>query len=412
MIERSDETPLPDAQAPARPAATDTDTMADRGRATGTVATPATRPRGSGLAGLALLVALAGALAGGYAAWRVLLIERGENNLRADLQQRLDALDTRLAENERRSARNNELAATLRDGLAENDRLRERLRADLLALSDRSARAESMLGDIAREQRGARGQLRTADAALAVAQADLRLRLFDDRAGALAALSVAEAALAGSDPALEALRVEVAGARAALAADPRPGTAALLGELDDIVLAIETLPLRAPARPAAPVAARGWWQRQFQRLDHLVTVRRLDDDGTAHAPTREAVQRALARARFAAVERDRAELVRALTAARASLAACCEGEATNAARATLDRLIALDWAAPAPDLQPLRQRLDAASVAPSLPSATATVPAATSPTLPSSSPTPSGDTLLSDREDTTDAGRGAEEDTP
>lgn len=385
MSERSDETPaVTPESAPVIPA--------------GPVPKPAPARGGSGIAGLALLVALVAAAAGGYAAWRVLLMERGEGNARAELQQRLDAMDTRLAENERRSARNNELAATLRDGLTQNDRLRERMREDLLSLSDRSARAESMLAEIVREQRDSRSQLRGADAALAVAQADVRLRLFDDREGALAALAVAESSI-GSAPGAADLRQGIAEARAALAAAARPTRAAVLGELAAVEQALDAMPLRPPRDEAESSRPElSWWARQFERLDHLVTIRRLDDGNAAVAPTRDAVRRALERARLATLERDEAELPRALTDARESLAACCDDAAAAQARAALDRLVAVDWQAPVPDLQPLRQRLEM----------TLDADAAGS-VLPPSGDTPDG--ILSDR-DGADGGARTEDETP
>ena len=150
--------------------------------------------RGSATGALALLLALLAAAGAGYAVWRVVLIERGDDNVRADLSQRLDALDTRLGENERRAARNNELAATLREQLSESERLRDRMREDLVALADRGAHAEALLADLTRRQRGSDTRLSLADASLMLAQADARLRLFGDRQGAGVALELAERA--------------------------------------------------------------------------------------------------------------------------------------------------------------------------------------------------------------------------
>lgn len=318
-------------------------------------------PTRSGTAGIALVLALLAAGAGGYAAWRVMLMERGDDNAQADLRQRLDALDTRLVENERRSARNNELAATLRDQLTENERLRDRMREDLLALGDRSARAESLLADIARDQRGGRERLATADATLMLAQADTRLRLFADRQGAITALSLAEASLADAGGDYADLRAAVVDARAALAADGRPSASVLLTELDELAQIAGTLaPRAAGTGESASSHARpqGWWERQFDRFDNLVTVRHENDVDAVGGPTRDGVHTAIVRARLAVLDQDFTALPPALAAARASLAACCDAEAAAPALARLDRLIAVNWTAPAPDLGALRQRLD------------------------------------------------------
>jgi uncharacterized protein HemX len=325
-------------------------------RAPAPTGTPSARP-GAG-AGLALLLAVLAAGTAGWAAWRVLLLERSERTEVSSLDSRLQAMDVRLVENERRSARNNELAATLRDQLTESERLRDRMRTDLLALSERSARAESLLADMARERRGARAQLALADAVALVGQADTRLRLFGDREGAAAALELAgdALALAGSDRA--ALAAEVAAAAAALAADPRPTRSALLAQIDALALDVEGLPLRPlDAGGGDRVAGGSWWDRQFDRLDQLVTIRREDAPGDT-APSRDGAARALARARQAALDGEYTLLRDALASARTALLACCESAAGAPLSGRLDALLAIDWQAPLPDLAALRQRLD------------------------------------------------------
>ncbi len=322
---------------------------------------PTAKGTGAGAGGIALVLALLAAGVGGYAAWRVLLIERGGDNATADLRQRLDAMDTRVIENERRSARANELATTLRDQLSENERLRNRLREDLLALGERSARAEALLADMTRDQRGGAEALATADAGLMLAQADTRLRLFGDRQGALAALALAESSLGQAGTDYADLRSAIADARAAIAADARPSASVLLTELDALADAIDTIAIRRTTETggtATGADTRGWWSRQFDRFDQLVTVRRetaVDDVG---GPTRDGVRNALHRARLAALAQDFPALAPALAAARASLSGCCDVETSSPLLARLDRLIAINWTAPLPDLGALRQRLD------------------------------------------------------
>lgn len=319
-----------------------------------------TERRGGGSAAIALLLAVIAAGAAGYAAWRVWIIDRGDENQQAQLTRQLDALEARVGENERRSARNNELAATLRDQLTENARLRDRMREDLIALADRSARAEALLADLARQQRGPGERLAVDDASLLLAQADVRLRLYGDREGAHAALQLAESALAGAGSTLSDLRAAVADASASLAADSRPSQSSLLTELDEIAQAIEPLELRIVRTDASNTAAsgQGWWARQLDSLDRLVTIRRETDAESDATPTKTSVLQALQRARLAALEQNNDVLARALVSARTSLLACCEPESAQPLVARLDRLIGIEWNAAMPDLHALRQRLD------------------------------------------------------
>lgn len=317
------------------------------------------RPSGAGVA-LALLIAVLAAAAAGYAAWRVLLIERGRDNEAATQRQQLEAIDTRLTETERRAARSNELAATLREELTQSEQLGDRLRQDLLAMADRSARVESLLAEIARDRGSARQQLALADTGLLLAQADARLRLFGDRDGAVAALALAERTLAEAGPERAGLRAAVAQARTELGADERPSTSALLAELDGIAGSLDGLAIRLERDRDADLvsAGDGWWARQFARLDSLISIRHESDPELAVAPSKEAVRLALTRARLAALEQNQAEVPAALAAARASLIACCEADAVQPLAARLDRLLAIDWRAPLPDLSTLRARVD------------------------------------------------------
>lgn len=324
-------------------------------------ATVQERPRrGGGTALLALALALPALLLAGHASWRGHLAGRSDDTSQAELRQRLDALEARLTENERRAARNNELAGTLRTRLGENEALRERLHGDLVALADRAARAEALLAELSRERGGARQQLAIADAALLLGQADVRLRLFGDRPGAVAALDLAELALARAGAQHADLRHAVIDARAALDADARPSDAAVLAELDTLLDGVDGLP-PAPRAGSPEDPSLGWWARQLDRLDSLVSVRRIDELTTDTTPDRAGVRRALERARRAAIDHDSAALATALASARQALAACCERAAAAPLQARLDRLLAIDWHRARPDLDALRRRLDGAS---------------------------------------------------
>ncbi len=322
--------------------------------------TPVAARQRSGATALALLLALLAAGLAGYAAWRVLLIERGNDYGYADVLQRLEAFQTRLTEAERRSARSHELAGTLREQLTENERLHERLREDLLAQNERSGRMEALLARLSRERGSAGEQLALNDASLLLSQAQARLDLFGDRHGAMAALALAEQSLARAGGGQADVRAAVADARAALAADARPATSVLLAELDAIAAVVDAAPLRVERAGAGAtvVEDKSWWGRQFERFDQLVTIRRVDEDELNFAPTKDAARRAIDRARLAVLEHSHGPLPGLLAAARNSLLACCEAEAIQDAAARLQQLAGLNWNAATPDLGALRERLD------------------------------------------------------
>lgn len=310
--------------------------------------------RGTGPALLLSILALAGA---GVALWQSHLATRGDDNAQADLAQRVDALDARANENERRGARNNELARTLRDQLAESEQLRQRLQEDLLALADRSARAEALIHDLTRD-RSRPQQSGADDARHLLIQAESRLLLSGDIQGARLALDLAAQSLAGQ--ALYAdLRVATLQAREQIDSLARPTGLALLAQLDALLDGLAGASTETRPQPMLRTDSnRGWWGRQFDRIDHLISIRRDDEVAAVGPRDRDGARAALQRARLAALDHDNEGLHAHLTAARAALAACCQGTATQALLDQLDRLLAIDWRAPLPDLAGLRQRLD------------------------------------------------------
>lgn len=329
-------------------------TAADDSREMGARERPAPA-RGAGLALTLAVLALAGS---SYATWRAHLSARGDDNAQADFLQRTDALDARLNENERRAARNNELAGTVREQLAESERLRQRLQEDLLALADRSARAEALLADLARDRNSGQGRLGEDDARQLLIQAESRLRLTGDHRGAAAALDLAAQALAGQDNYLD-LRAAIAAASTQVGADPRPAGHALLTQLDALIDGLaDSAPEQRPRTETVSSTDQGWWGRQFDRFDNLISIRREDDVAAAPLPSRDAARAALQRARQATLEQDHAAIQSSLRSARSALAACCDGNATRSLLTELDRLLGIDWQAAQPDLAALRQRLD------------------------------------------------------
>lgn len=315
--------------------------------------------------GPALILSVLALAASGVALWQAHLASRGEENAEADLLQRLDALDTRITENERRGARYNELAGTLRDQLAESERLRQRLQEDLLALADRSARAEALIADLARD--GASSQRSgEQDARQLLILAESRLRLSDDRNGAATALGLAEQALA-HEQRFAGLRAAIGDTRRQVEALQRPPWHAVQAEIEGISEAFAGAIIETKAPTPRRDDGRGWWDRQFDRFDNLISIRREDEIAAAMPAGREGVASALQRARLSALGHDGAAVKVHLTAARAALAACCEGTDVQALLARLDPLLAIDWTSAPPDIALLRQRLDDSAPAVLLP---------------------------------------------
>lgn len=308
---------------------------------------------------LAVALALIATALAAYATWRVVLIERSERNLDAEHARRLDAVDSRITGVERNAERNNQLATTLRDQLAETERLNQRMREDVVTLGDRNARSESLLAELARNQHGSRQDLAVIDAASLIDQADRRLRLFGDRTGAVAALALAGQQLEQAGARFDSARRAIAEAGSTLTADPRPSSAALLGELDDLANALAGLPTDTQRQrlESTPPSDSGWWARQFSRIDHLVSIRREDDPVVRALPGKDGARLAINRARLAALEQDHAALPDALRSARASLQACCGDEVSAPLISRIDRLLGIDWQAAQPDLAALRALL-------------------------------------------------------
>lgn len=244
---------------------------------------------------IVLLVALLLGLAGwrGWVAWHAreqqaqATIDQAEQRIAA-LEQRLEAL------------RRDQRAQTQRilDAAATNRVLRD----EVLGLSQRGALLEDSVSKLADPTRHGAQALRMDEVELLLIQAEQRLAIADDVAGARRAYALAAGALQGvDDPRLLNLRQALAQERAALEALGDGPHAAISARLDRFAAALATLPQRAPAtgdgqRPA--------WQRM---LAPLVDVRPTVGD-VAIAPSERAtgeaalqIELALARA---ALERD------------------------------------------------------------------------------------------------------------
>lgn len=325
---------------------------------------PAYRPSASRSGGPALFLSVLALAGAGFAAWQAWLAARADHNSASELQQRLEALETRLTENERRAARNNELAANLREQLAGSERLRQQLQSDLLALADRSARADALIADLARGRTDAT-HMEAGVARLLLLEAESHLHLWDDREGAITALELAAQALTGTPHA--AVRADIEAARAQVRRIHRPAWHEVQARLEEFAGTVASLLVSPRGEEPERDDGRGWWARQFDHFDHLVRIRREDEPDIAPLPGRESVRAALRRALLAAQAGDPEALRTQLQSARRAVSACCAGDAADALLAGLDDLLAIDWQAPLPDLSSLRRRLEAALPVPAVP---------------------------------------------
>jgi uroporphyrin-III C-methyltransferase len=257
-------------------------------------AAPARRSGGAGLL-LLWLVVLAGFGAGGWWLWQ----ERQQAELA-----RSDADGWQRAASEwERSA--DALASRAQALAAEIEQVRERqrgieqrltdltggtriMREEVLGISERAASLEDALARLARSRREGAQTLQLDEIEFLLQLAAERLELFGDTAAADRALVLAAASIdAINDPVYAGLRQtlgqELARLRA-LPADPRP---LLRAEIADLQRLLPTLPALGSAVEADDVAP----SRLRSLLDSVVTIRRIDDAGTALSPLEQSARK-------------------------------------------------------------------------------------------------------------------------
>jgi uroporphyrin-III C-methyltransferase len=266
-----DPEPVPDAAAP------------------GASSAPAPRPRGGG-AGLALLwlVVLAGFGAGGWWLWQqhqqaTLARQDADGWQRAagDWERAADALGSRsqqlATELEQVRERQRLIEQRLTD-LTGSTRL---VREEVLGISERAASLEDALARLARSRREGAQTLQLDEIEYLLQLAAERLELFGDTAAADRALTLAAASIdAINDPVYAGLRQTLAQELSrlrALPADLRPLLRAEIADLQGLLPTLPPLGSEAEAADDAPSRLRGL-------LDSLVTIRRIDDAGTALSP--------------------------------------------------------------------------------------------------------------------------------
>jgi len=263
------------------------------------------RRGGSGLAFLALLIALAALLATGWLWWQGQSSNAAAEQLARSEIVRLDGIDSRLsvqlqelrsmldsapdgAEEARLAALQNALseeqerAGEMQQALQEQLTLTRSLQTAMNAMHDRLVAAESSLARVDARELDARGNLDLAEVDYLLRLANERLQLFSDPRSADRALALADAHLAALDnPAYLGVRQAITAARGELAALDLPDDLEIAGQLEAIQDAIPRLPFR-PTSPTVPPAESaveaGWWEKLKSTLSSLVTVRRSTEE--------------------------------------------------------------------------------------------------------------------------------------
>lgn len=193
-----------------------------------------------------------------------------------------------------------------------------------------------------------------------------RLRLAADAEGALAALTATDTILAGlADPRLLPVREQLAIEITALRAVERPDIAGTALRIQQLIVGLDTLPLRPSDESAAPTSAVAddepaapWWERALDRvmseISRHVTIRRQARAGQAGAETalylRRMVALRLETARVALIRRDGNDYLAAIDAALAMVDDRFEPEAASHLRGEIEGLRDARLRADLPDI--------------------------------------------------------------
>jgi uroporphyrin-3 C-methyltransferase len=310
-------------------------------------ATPSPPARRGGT--LAFLVALIALVLAGFAAWRIVAIERGRGDAESAMRSELDA---RIADLSRNLDQRKRDLDTVRSRLTDADSVNKSVREELLALGERSRHLEDAVANLAEQRLTGRDALALNEAEFLLQLAQERLELFHDAQAALAAYKLADSALAAAeDPVFAGVRQTIGAEMQALEAARPLETNATLASLERIRGNLATLPgpsARTVAASATPSRFQALLQ-QFVRVSH--------DDGASPERRDAGLARTLAAIDLRAAEaallaRDPAAYTSALARSRAAIAASLDADAqpVKDTLAELDRLAAAPLAPATPDL--------------------------------------------------------------
>ena len=309
--------------------------------------TPAPPVRRGGT--LALIVALVALALAGFAAWRLVAIERGRGDAESAMRSELDA---RLADLARNADQRKRDLDTLRARLADTDSVNKSVREELLGLGERSRHLEDAVANLAEQRLTGRDALALNEAEFLLQLAQERLELFHDAQAALAAYKLADSALAAAeDPVFAGVRQTIGAEMQALEAAKPLETNATLAALERIRGTLATLPDKS-ARLAATSTTPSRFEallQQFVRVSH--------DDSAAPERRDAGLARTLASIDLRAAEaallaRDPAAYTGALARSRAAITASLDPDAAAVKEtlAEIDRLAAAPLAPSTPEL--------------------------------------------------------------
>jgi uroporphyrin-3 C-methyltransferase len=267
-------------------------------------------------AGIALILALLAAAAGGYALWlahdartRALALESAQSKTEG-----ARAEDASRAGSELEALKRTLENQTRRD--ADADALGKSLREEVLGLSERAGLMEDALRNLAERRDDGETALRLGEAEFLLRLGAERYRLFHDSATAVLAFDLADGVLATlDDPLYAGVRQTIAAELEQLRARPTPDRTGMIARLDALDATLTELPFGAPGERAQETEQdQTWWGRIKAAFADAVRIRRVaSSEAALLGPANAALARqalaldlALAKAGIAAGEDARA----------------------------------------------------------------------------------------------------------
>ncbi|MEO6968033.1 MAG: uroporphyrinogen-III C-methyltransferase [Rhodanobacteraceae bacterium] len=303
----------------------------------------------TGLAGLAMVLAIAALLLGGWAAWRA---QRSDANDTAQAAR----LDARIANVERDDNANVEQQQAIDKRLRDAESGASALRDNLQGVDQRVRNLETALANLSDQHLSGRDALLLDDAEFLLRTGQQRYVLFHDADGALQAYALAGQALGQvEDPAFAPVRAGIASERAALAAAAPPTRQQALDALNSLRASMPTLPLAIPEVGTAATPQSDAWSRLWHAFGGILRVERVRNGPLPVADARFARELAsldLAQAQAALLDHDDEGYRAALQRVDAALVTHFDASAepVQNARAILHGLLAARPLQPKPNL--------------------------------------------------------------
>jgi uroporphyrin-III C-methyltransferase len=227
----------------------------------------------SGVAGLALVLALFALVAAGWGGWKLWQLQKGGNRD----SQALQSVETRLQSLEHKLDAQASANQALQQQVQSASQQAQNLGTQVQGLGERSRSLENAVAGLSARARSGHDAIRLDEAAMLLRMAGERFALFHDTDGAMRAYAMADKVLGEvEDPAYAGVRQSIAAERKALA-NTHPGRRQSdLDTLSRLRTAVDTLPLKAQGS-APKSASSGFWARVGHAFSRLVQVRRDDE---------------------------------------------------------------------------------------------------------------------------------------